>query len=226
MKMKVGRWTDFLIALAGTLFLFTGAVVLVLNLRILYVHEVRTFHLSEEVGLSEEAVIRNYNELIDYNLIWKRKDFLEFSDFPMSEQGRIHFEEVKQIFFGIQYAMIGSFVCFIAGAGWKIRKRQFGFLKLASAASIVIPLGAAGLIAAGWERFFILFHQVMFSNDYWIFDPAADPVILILPDAFFLHCALLIILFILVGSIGYAVLYRLLKKRMKLENENRWRMDK
>ena len=48
--------------------------------------------------------------------------------------------------------------------------------------------------------FFIGFHHVMFSNDYWLFDPATDPVILILPDAFFLHCALAILICVLAGS--------------------------
>jgi integral membrane protein (TIGR01906 family) len=41
----------------------------------------------------------------------------------------------------------------------------------------------------------------MFRNDYWIFDEATDPVIMILPDAFFLHCAVMIILLILIGSL-------------------------
>lgn len=48
---------------------------------------------------------------------------------------------------------------------------------------------------------FTMFHEIMFRNDYWIFDEATDPVIMILPDAFFLHCAVMIILLILIGSL-------------------------
>ena len=45
------------------------------------------------------------------------------------------------------------------------------------------------MIASNWEAFFIGFHHVMFSNDYWLFDPLRDPVILLLPEQFFFHCA-------------------------------------
>ena len=56
----------------------------------------------------------------------------------------------------------------------------------------LLPLVFGVLIwAAGWDRAFVAFHELAFSNDYWIFDEAFDPVITILPDAFFLHCALL-----------------------------------
>lgn len=37
-------------------------------------------------------------------------------------------------------------------------------------------------------------HKVFFDNDYWLFDPKYDPVITILPDRFFLHCGILIVL--------------------------------
>ena len=42
---------------------------------------------------------------------------------------------------------------------------------------------------------------MVFSNDYWLFDPAADPVILILPDGYFLQCAVLILVLVFIGSL-------------------------
>ena len=53
----------------------------------------------------------------------------------------------------------------------------------------------------------------MFSNDYWLFDERTDPVINILPDEFFLHCALLIILLILAASLIMGLIYLRQKKR-------------
>ena len=35
-------------------------------------------------------------------------------------------------------------------------------------------------IAVDFNKCFILFHEIMFSNDYWIFNPQLDPVINIL----------------------------------------------
>ena len=66
--------------------------------------------------------------------------------------------------------------------------------------SIAIPAVLGILVIAGWERFFVAFHTLVFRNDYWLFDPATDPVITILPDAFFLQCAAGIVLLILAGG--------------------------
>ena len=71
-------------------------------------------------------------------------------------------------------------------------KKDFRLLKRASVSAAVLPLLLGVLVlAAGWDKSFVTFHELAFSNDYWIFDEAFDPVITILPDAFFLHCALL-----------------------------------
>lgn len=110
----------------------------------------------------------------------------------MSEEGKIHFQDVKRIFSGLQYACIISFIIIPAGLLWKREKKDFRFLKRASVSAAVLPLLLGVLVwAAGWDKSFVTFHELAFSNDYWIFDEAFDPVITILPDAFFLHCALL-----------------------------------
>lgn len=63
------------------------------------------------------------------------------------------------------------------------------------------------MTAVNWEAVFIMFHKIMFRNDYWLFDEALDPVITILPDTFFLQCAVMIILLILSGSL-LCILFR------------------
>ena len=68
-------------------------------------------------------------------------------------------------------------------------------------------------IAVNWEGFFVAFHRLMFDNDYWIFDAATDPVITILPDAFFMHCALMILAIILAACGIMTLLYRRLGKK-------------
>lgn len=57
------------------------------------------------------------------------------------------------------------------------------------------------LVALNWDFCFVLFHKILFRNDYWIFDPACDPVITILTDAYFLHAAALILLCVLAASL-------------------------
>ena len=75
------------------------------------------------------------------------------------------------------------------------------FLRSASIITVLLPVIVGILCAVNWDAAFTLFHEIMFRNDYWIFDEATDPVIMILPDAFFLHCAVMIILLILIDSL-------------------------
>ena len=55
-------------------------------------------------------------------------------------------------------------------------------------------------MAIDFQRMFLLFHRVFFSNDYWIFDPDADEIINILPEQFFMHCALIVVGFWLLAA--------------------------
>lgn len=40
----------------------------------------------------------------------------------------------------------------------------------------------------GFESIFITFHQIFFRDATWLFDPATDPVINILPERYFMLC--------------------------------------
>ena len=74
--------------------------------------------------------------------------------------------------------------------------------------ALIIPLAAVGAAAIDFNKAFILFHKVFFNNDMWMFDPAADPIIEILPEAFFMHCAMVIAAFYLAAAVFQLVLSR------------------
>ena len=147
---------------------------------------------------------RNYDELIDYNSI-SGPSRLTFSDFMMSEKGEIHFEEVKRIFLNIEYASFVLVPLTLLLTAWQIRKKNAPFFAV---------LSAFPLVALNWDFCFVLFHKILFRNDYWIFDPACDPVITILPDAYFLHAAALILLCVLAASLFSLLLFRLLRRKI------------
>ena len=58
-------------------------------------------------------------------------------------------------------------------------------------------------------------HKLLFTNDYWIFDPAKDPVINILPDSVFLAAGAGIIVLMILGLVISGLLYRKHKKEAK-----------
>ena len=201
----------FVLPILITLFIISASAVFTLNFRHLYYHDISSLNIEETSGYSENVIRENYDALIDYNSVFHRGS-LDLS-LPMSREGRIHFQDVKRIFDVLQIlcvlSLIGSLILGIRA--WKQGYR--GFLKSAAVLSVFLPVIAGMLIAFNWDNAFILFHELMFSNDYWLFDERTDPVINILPDEFFLHCALLIILLILAASLIMGLIYLRQKKR-------------
>lgn len=196
---------DLLAALLFMAFYICFSVAAVLQFRPLYYFDIRYLKIPGASGLTAEEIRRNYDILIDYNSLFHRGN-LQFPDFVMSEGGRIHFEEVRRIFVGFQGAALILFGICLWILIRQIRRRSLKFLKLAGIMAVVVPAVAGTLIAMNWNRCFVLFHELVFDNDYWIFDPEKDPVITILPDTFFLHCAVLILILLLIlALLSFAV---------------------
>lgn len=217
-KAKMTSLTNILLALACMIFIITFSVVLVLNFRPLYYSEIDRLQITESSGLPKEKIKQNYDVLISYNSMFNYDD-LEFPDLPMSESGKIHFEEVKDIFVIVQYLCILSFFMVVLGVSWKCYLKEYRYLKLTAIFTVAIPLLLGILIALNWENFFVTFHKIFFRNDYWVFDSVKDPVITLLPDAFFMHCAIAILLLIVIFSgICYAG-YRISKKSKTISNQ-------
>ena len=114
-------------------------------------------------------------------------------DFRSSAAGLHHFAVVKNLFHFVQLVTLvtlPSFYFFVK----KIVKKGFLALYRKSILTLVLLPLAIGLVGVliGFEQFFTLFHQILFvGDDTWLFDPAKDRVILILPEIFFLHAFLL-----------------------------------
>ncbi|MDR1815484.1 MAG: TIGR01906 family membrane protein [Clostridiales Family XIII bacterium] len=169
-----------------------AAVSITVMFRPLYYHDMKAFDVAARAGMSEEDVRANYDALIDYNL-WSPlppEPELEFPTLAMSENGRTHFREVREIFgvFHLLYwgGLIGTL---IAARAMHKRRLSPRFLQLGAILAVAVPAAVGALLAAvGWDQAFVVLHGLLFDNDYWIFDAQTDPVITILPDAFFLHC--------------------------------------
>lgn len=206
---------ELLTAVVLFLLLVSAAVTVTLHFRPLYYMDIHTLHIEAQSGLSEKEIRLNYDALIDYNSIFGGVKELVFPTLSMSETGRIHFEEVKVIFAFFQWM---SLLC-LALAGillyFNQRRGYYRFWKYAGILSAAVPIALGVLIAQNWDRVFILFHKIAFNNDYWIFDASTDPVITILPDGFFLHCAVMITGIVFLGSFGFYMVYHRTKKQKK-----------
>lgn len=218
-REKSYRMGQLALGLVLMLLIISAAVVITLNFRPLYYWEMDRMDLDQVSGLSREQIRRNYDVLIDYNNFWG-PDTLEFPDLPMSEGGRIHFEEVKRVFLFFEYMVPVTLVLAVAGVAWFRRRRQFRYLKYAALLTVLVPLAAGLAIAVNWDQAFVLFHEVVFRNDLWIFNVSTDPVITILPDTFFLHCAVMILVLVVLGSTLCGAIYGRKSRGMAEKAEN------
>ena len=207
------RKRDILLALLLTIFFISFAVTFTVFFKPLYYFDIKYLGIDEAVNMSVSTIKENYNILINYQSIFFTGE-LNFPDFIMSESGRIHFEEVKQIFVFLQVLMVVSGIASLPLIYKNYKKKEYDYLKLTSILSLGIPL-IIGLIASidfSWA--FTLFHKIVFNNDYWLFDSRTDPIINILPETFFMHAFIMIVVIIIGFSIISYFIYRKKKKEI------------
>ncbi len=187
-------------ALMIALFIISFAVVAVLYCRPLYYLDIRLLNLDAASGIPADAIRRDYDSIVHYLSVWNRGP-LTLSSFPMSEHGRIHFADCKRIFDAVQIlcAVTGIFTL----VSWLIHRHKGNsrYLRMAGILTILIPAVLGALAFWRWDLVFTTFHRILFRNDYWLFDAAQDPIILVLPDAFFFQCAAVILAVILGGGL-------------------------
>lgn len=196
-KIKV---TDIIIGIIFTLFIISFGVITTLNFRCLYYLDIDLLNIVHRSGLDKETIIKNYNALIDYNSPLFKGD-LKLPDFSSSLGGLQHFVDVKNIFTAF-YAIAGT-TLILCGMIiiYKKAKKDYSYLKVSAITVLIIPVIALIACVINFDATFVIFHKIFFRNDLWIFNPSTDPVITILPDTFFLHALIFLILFIFLGSL-------------------------
>ena len=168
--------------------------------------------ISEETGYSVDVIKENYDALIDWCSPFFTGD-LDFPTLPESASGVSHFVEVKVIF-NLFFVLLFVTPLFLAGLIYLQHKRGSTSWMLASPVIVcVLPLLIGLACAIDFNRIFVLFHQIVFNNDDWLFSPKEDPIILFLPERFFMQCALIIVGTVLAGCGVLVALYVVHKRK-------------
>lgn len=195
------------------LFIVSLAVLITIFFVPLYSFDIDFLSIPEQVGFSKDILLKNYYALLDYlTKPWVAE--LNLPNFPSSKSGLFHFYEVKRLF------MLDYFIFIVSGlitvvymAFLKKTKRKWVLIQPFKL-GLFMPLAILFLMAAGFDRFFTRFHELFFGNDDWLFDPAVDPVILALPEEFFLHT--FIFAFVLIELFIFIVYYYAKKTAFKV----------
>jgi integral membrane protein (TIGR01906 family) len=205
------RLLQLSLSISLALLIICLAVELTLLFTPLYYVDVHFLDIPAQSGFSYDRIIENYHYMIRY-LLNPLPETFRLPSLPYSQHGQLHFADVKRIFTAIEVLTVLSGAVSMAGIYINSKARDFFYLR--SAAILLTIFSAAPLIAFALDfgDTFILFHKLFFRNNYWIFDARADPVITILPEAFFLHAALLVIGLILIGILLLTFFYKKLSK--------------
>lgn len=201
---------NILFCICLSIFIIIGAVKFTVGFKQLYYFDIDYLNIPTLSNLSKEEIKLNYDYLIDYNLSKVVKDF-QMPTIKSSPEGKIHFEEVRDIFQGLNKIFNVCFIISVIGIFINIKNKNIDFLNITSRTLISIPLVLSLPIIINFEDSFIIFHKLMFSNNYWIFDPNLDPVINMLPEQFFFHAGLMILILVLIVSVIIYSTYRILK---------------
>ena len=196
-KTKSKLYTAVL-ALLLAIFILSLAIALPIYIRGFYYSQIDRLNIVETSGYSREVIVEAFDEMMDYctgnaefgtgQLVW-------------SQEGKSHFGDCKVLF------QLDGRVVLWSGLGIVIAVIGFGlFAKRVPARVLgrgplfwgpVLIAGVAGVLAAigsrDFDAFFIRFHQLLFpGKSNWIFDPAKDEIIKILPEEVFMNFAILI----------------------------------
>ena len=173
------------------LLVLSASIAFTINFTPLYSFDIDYLNIEQMTGLSKDFILDNYRILMRYlNLPWITE--LKMPDFPASESGLFHFYEVKQLFL-LDYAILGVSAV-VTGLFLRMVKKEQGYWRMMTPLRVMIaaPLVALAIIFMNFDRLFVAFHGVFFNNDAWIFDARTDPIILALPQDFFMHCFVLV----------------------------------
>lgn len=180
------------------LWLVSSAIAVTINFYPLYVWDIEHLDILAFTSVSKETLIASYHQLLQFlNLPWVTE--LNLVHFPMSISGYQHFVEVKQLF------LLNHLVWLVTTPVslyylWQLKKDRRGYrLVRPFQWAIGLPVFLGTIMALGFDTFFVTFHEIFFRNDAWLFDPVTDPIINVLPEAFFMHC--FVLFFILIESL-------------------------
>ena len=108
-----------------------------------------------------------------------------------NEQDRLHMKDVQDLFLqGLRlqrYAFALLFVCLVIFL--KISKEKRKILCQSYWIALGVFLSLLGILvylfSQDFTKYFTIFHEIFFTNDLWLFDPATDLMIRMLPEGFF-----------------------------------------
>lgn len=204
MKNKV---VSVLFVVALVVLILTVSIGLPIYCRFFYYAQIERLGLEVRSGFSREEIIEAYDEVLDYLTI-PGKPFGTGS-MRHSADGAAHFADCKVLFDLNGTLLLISAIAVVTLLLLR-KQKKVGALRLgrfsasfwAAITAVALPLVIGILASLDFQKAFTIFHKILFPGKYnWYFDPKTDQIIRVLPMTFFMNCAILIGIGILVISL-------------------------
>lgn len=196
-----------------------------------YEKEYEKYDVLSDLNMKMEDVMYVTREMMDYlkgdrenlevitTVEGKEQDFF-------NEQDKLHMADVQGLFIGGLNLRTGSLivllVCLVllilTKGNWKyIIPRAFQIaLGISGAAAAIL----AFLFSRDFTAAFTKFHEIFFTNDLWIFDPATDYMIRMLPEGLFFDFVIRIGGIFAAGLILLLICSGIWRKNTKINSTN------
>lgn len=211
-KLLTTVWCLFTVLLV-----ITASIAVPIYFRPFYYWQIEPLGIPEATGYDKQTIMTAYDEVLDYLVLPNR----EFGTgvFPHSEEGASHFADCKVLFDLNAILLVVSVIGLLVLEFLRRRQvfclaRPFGRHPAALCGGGVLALFAVvgGLASLNFDRAFEVFHAVFFpGKENWLFNRRVDPIILAMPQEFFMNCAVLILTCVVLCSLGllaYGLLHR------------------
>lgn len=207
-----------LFGVAVFFFIITFSIGLPIYCRFFYYLQINPLGLPEATGYSYDVIKSSFDAVLNYLTL----PGYEFSTgvFAYSESGKAHFADCKVLFdLNLIVLLISSAIMILTLILVKAKKIELlrplkmnvAFLSALSIFAVAIILVI--IVAIDFSSAFVVFHHLFFpGKTNWQFNPFVDEILNILPEQFFMNCAILIGASILIICLSI-IIFQLVKRR-------------
>ncbi len=194
----------------------------VMHWDIFYTYEIEKNKIAEVVNIPQEELLPLYKVLTDYMV--RSVDSIELDAtvggvvMPMYNQREIdHMVDVRHLIDLLKGFILFLLLLLSASLLTLIKHKSnlTGIFIGQIMATIFIFIGFVAMALTDFNKYFIQFHELFFTNDLWLLNPLTDRMIMLLPEVFFRDIVLVIIIFYGFLSVFLGVFGTLYDKKVR-----------
>ena len=183
---------------ALVLFMLTFCIGLPIYCRFFYYIQIKTLKLEAATGWDYKTIKAAYDDVLNYLTLPNRS--FGTGSLKWTESEALHFADCKRLFNLNLAVMIVSGAIGLAAIllnRFKVisLKRPFGHgvYLISAIVAVALPVVIGLLACINFDEAFRIFHTVFFpGKENWYFNPETEQIIEVMPEEFFMNCAIII----------------------------------